>query len=237
VRELSIFGPRPDQPEVRDLLFATHYNLGLELARAGRLDEAQRALDAALAVQPDDPRALGQRRLATLYASGTERLRSGDWAEASAFFQQVYDIDQEYLEVRQVLTSSRLGWARQLQASEQREEALVQYQKLLALEPEHLEASLALATHPAAQEPVLLSAPLPVSPAAPRPQPRAATPTPQPIARQDRQARQQNPPSIGFNLSLPGFSVCSGGACPSPRPTSTPDSLSGLQRERAGERR
>jgi tetratricopeptide (TPR) repeat protein len=91
------------EPEVvKDLLFSTFRNQGLELVNEGRLEEALRYLDKALEVKSGQEDALEQRKLAALYLTAISYW-GADWDKTIANFDELYNIRPDYMDVKQRL--------------------------------------------------------------------------------------------------------------------------------------
>lgn len=87
---------------VKELLFATFYEQGLELINEGRLEEALRYLDKALELKPAREDVLKQRKLAALYLIAISYW-GADWDKAIANFRELYSIEPGYMDVEQRL--------------------------------------------------------------------------------------------------------------------------------------
>ncbi|MFQ6058295.1 MAG: tetratricopeptide repeat protein [Anaerolineae bacterium] len=92
--QLRALDPDFERDQVEELLFTAHYNRGLELVEAGRLEEAMRYFDKALEVRPGDPSALGQKKMARLYLAGLASW--GDWPQTIETFEALYRLKADY---------------------------------------------------------------------------------------------------------------------------------------------
>ena len=90
------------EKDVKTILFWAYYNSGLVMVGEGRMQEAIHRFDQALALQPDNPDALGQRHLASLYATGLGYWQA-DWPKAIEKLRSVYQIEPNYRDVIQRL--------------------------------------------------------------------------------------------------------------------------------------
>ena len=108
------------------LLFQAYYNLGLEAVAAGEIDGASGRFDQALEAQPNDPDALEQRRLTSLYAAGV-KAKGEDWAEAVKRLATLYSEDPEYADVAAHLLAARVGYGDALTEAESWCQAQDQY--------------------------------------------------------------------------------------------------------------
>jgi len=110
LNELSALAPdhRPD--DVAALRFETIYQQGLALVEAERFEEALRAFDQALALQPDAINAQEQRELAALYANARGAW-GADWAEVVDNLTAGVERRPDYLDAAERLGSAQLTWA------------------------------------------------------------------------------------------------------------------------------
>jgi len=102
LKRLQALDPDYEREVVKDLLFKTFYDQGLELINEGRLEEALRSLDKALEVKPGQEEVLKQRKLAALYLTAISYW-GADWDKAIANFYELYSIEPDYLDVKQRL--------------------------------------------------------------------------------------------------------------------------------------
>ena len=109
--------PMTDEGAMRSV---THYNIGNELARLGRIDEASDHYRRAIRLHADN--AVANHNLATLLA------RRGDLAEAKAHFEEALRIAPSYAQ-------ARFNLARALSESGEPERAVESYRLGLAIEP------------------------------------------------------------------------------------------------------
>lgn len=87
-----------NEREVENLLFSAYYNQGMQQVEAGRLEGAIQHFDKALEVRPNDPSALRQKEMASLYLTGMEAW-GGDWAQATESFEALHRLDGGYMDV------------------------------------------------------------------------------------------------------------------------------------------
>ena len=97
------------EKDVEVILFWAYYNRGLVLVGEGRMQEAIHRFDQALELQPDNPDALGQRHLASLYATGLGYWQA-DWPKAIEKLQAVYQIEPNYRDVMQRLHDAHVHY-------------------------------------------------------------------------------------------------------------------------------
>ncbi len=102
LERLRALDPDYEPEAVKDLLFSTFRNQGLELVNEGRLEEALRYLDKALEVKPAHEEVLEQRNLAALYLTAIGYW-GADWDKAIANFYELYSIEPDYMDVKQRL--------------------------------------------------------------------------------------------------------------------------------------
>jgi tetratricopeptide (TPR) repeat protein len=108
LEQLRSLAPSYETDKVESLLFSAHYNAGLQLVNDDRMEEALRRFDAALGIDPDNADALGQKRLVTLYLSGTGYV-GVDWEKAIDSFSEIYDINPDYKDTEQQLHDAYVG--------------------------------------------------------------------------------------------------------------------------------
>lgn len=94
--------PTYEQALVQKLLVSAYTNSGLKLVNEDRLEEAIRRFDQALALQPDNPDVLSQRRLAALYQSAIGAW-GVDWKQAIKGFSSLYALKPDYKDTTQRL--------------------------------------------------------------------------------------------------------------------------------------
>lgn len=194
---LQAAGYNFQREKMQDQLFLSYLQLGLAVeAAAGsdpqKLQEALDQLEKALALRPKDARARGEGQLIKSYLSGLEEFKAKKWSPAIANFSLVYETRPDFADgvLTQNLYQAHTAWGDELQANDQAEEALAQYEaaglikgvNAADLEQKIASAQQALATptpEPAAT-PTAAAAPAPAggAAAAPRPLP---TPTPRPL--------------------------------------------------------
>ena len=99
VRDLD---PEYQADLVSELTFTANYELALQLIRDDQFDEALEAFEVAQIERPDDDQIAAEKSKALLYQEGTivERLGGPDAIEA---FSQLYQEDEDYLDVKQRL--------------------------------------------------------------------------------------------------------------------------------------
>jgi tetratricopeptide (TPR) repeat protein len=140
-----------------------YYNLGLAYQRIGRIADANNAYRTAVAISPDQPEALNA--LGSLYAQQgrrdeAERLYRMALQKNSAFLQarhnlalllsesrgraaEAQDLWRQNLRMNPDFLASRLSLAEALANSGQYEQALKEYERVLAQKPEYVAARLA----------------------------------------------------------------------------------------------
>lgn len=92
---LRALDPAYEQSSVERLLVAAYTNSGLRLVNEGSMEEAIRRFTQALALQPDNPDAQLQLRLATLYQSGIS-VWGIDWKKTLEDLSAVYALKPDY---------------------------------------------------------------------------------------------------------------------------------------------
>jgi len=130
----------PTNADAEEKLFAAHFNFATQLVRDGQVEEAVVHFDQALLLHPDYPPAREGRELAVTYLKGLESHHQGNWAEAIASLEQVYQRDQDYQEVESLLYEAHWRQGALLQANGQLAEALEEYRRALEIWPYGTEA-------------------------------------------------------------------------------------------------
>ncbi len=94
----------PDhQPEhVSELLYTANYQLGLQLTTPDQIEEALLAFERALVERPDDAEVTVQRAKASLYVEG-RAAEANDRPKAIKAFSQLYQENNDYLDVKERL--------------------------------------------------------------------------------------------------------------------------------------
>jgi tetratricopeptide (TPR) repeat protein len=97
------------EADVKNMFFRSAFNQGLLLVSGGRIEEAIRRFDQALEVQPNNPDAVGQRHLASLYMNGLS-FWEANWARSVENFGALYQIEPNYRDVRQRLHDAYVNY-------------------------------------------------------------------------------------------------------------------------------
>jgi len=130
----------PANAEAEEKLFAAHYNFATQLVEQGQLEEAVAHFDEALSLRPDYSPAQEARELATAYLKGLESYHQGNWPEAIASLERVYQKDPRYQKVKSLLYEVHWRQGAALQDNGQLTEALQQYRRALEIWPGGTEA-------------------------------------------------------------------------------------------------
>ena len=131
--ELRALDAAYEAEAVTKMLFQAYYNLGLEQVAAGEIEEAAGSFDQALQVQPNDPDALEQRRLASLYEAGV-KAAGKDWAEAVKRLGTLYGEAPGYADVAARLLAARVAYGDALVEAESWCQAQDQFAGAMELE-------------------------------------------------------------------------------------------------------
>ena len=134
----------PGDKAVQEKLFAAHFNYGVKLVRSEQLPEAVAQFDEALKIKPDDVNAQGERLFAQLYWEGGQAYARGDWATAIDRYQEIFDGNPNYRQVRQRLYAAYYDQGKAFQTQGKLLEAQDAYQKALLVDSSGLEAQAAL---------------------------------------------------------------------------------------------
>jgi len=134
----------PGDKAVQEKLFAAHFNYGVKLVRSEQLPEAVAQFDEALKIKPGDVNAQGERLFAQLYWEGGQAYARSDWATAIDRYQEIFDGNPNYRQVRQKLYAAYYDQGKAFQAQGKLLEAQDAYQKALLVDSSGLEAQAAL---------------------------------------------------------------------------------------------
>ena len=102
LRELQSLDPDFRAPEIRELLFMAHSEIGKQLVEEDRLEEAIGHFAEALALKQDEA-IMRQKSLASLYLTGTKFWEETIWVKAIESFTTLYQLEGDYKDVRQRL--------------------------------------------------------------------------------------------------------------------------------------
>jgi tetratricopeptide (TPR) repeat protein len=134
----------PGDKAVQEKLFTAHFNYGVWLVRSERLPEAVAQFDEALKIKPNDTNAQGERLFAQLYWEGGQAYERGDWATAIDRYQEIFDGNPNYRQVRQKLYGAYYNQGKAFQEQGKLLEAQDAYQKALLVNSTGMEAQAAL---------------------------------------------------------------------------------------------
>jgi tetratricopeptide (TPR) repeat protein len=134
----------PGDQTIQEKLFAAHFNYGVQLVRSERLPEAVAQFDEALKIKPEDVNAQGERLFAQLYWEGGQAYDRGDWATAIDRYQEIFDGNPNYRQVRQKLYAAYYNQGQGFQEQGKLTEAQDAYQKALLVDASGTEAQAAL---------------------------------------------------------------------------------------------
>jgi tetratricopeptide (TPR) repeat protein len=134
----------PGDKTIQEKLFTAHFNYGVKLVRAEQLPEAVAQFDEALKIKPADTNAQGERLFAQLYWEGGQAYARGDWAVAIDRYQEIFDGNPNYRQVRQKLYAAYYNQGKAFQDQSKLLEAQDAYQKALLVDSSGLEAQGAL---------------------------------------------------------------------------------------------
>jgi len=95
--------------EVEAMLFDAFGSSGLALVEEGRIEEAIRYFDRALALQPDAEEVWESRKLASLYMDGLSYW-DADWAKALEDLGALYELAPDYLDVRERVHDAAINY-------------------------------------------------------------------------------------------------------------------------------
>ncbi len=131
---------KPNDAALTKKLFTAHFNYAVQLVRSERLAEAVAEFDKALAIDPNDKDAKGERLFAKLYLDGTTALNQNDYAAAIAPLREIYDGNPNYRQVTPRLYQAYVGLAAALEKGSKPVDAYGNYEKAAAINPDGQEA-------------------------------------------------------------------------------------------------
>ncbi len=94
---------------VQNMIGQALANRAMQLVNEDSLEEAVRYFDRALEMRPDDATLQAQRRMAALYQTG-QSYWTADWQRAIATFAELYALNPEYKNTRQLLHDAYVGY-------------------------------------------------------------------------------------------------------------------------------
>jgi tetratricopeptide (TPR) repeat protein len=107
--ELRTVAPDYDAQRVEALFYDIFYHQGQALAAEGRLEEALRSFDQALAWRPEGEEASVERERLALYLSALG-FWNADWGQATEIFAQLYAMDVDYRDVADRLYRAHVAY-------------------------------------------------------------------------------------------------------------------------------
>ncbi len=143
----ELVGAAPDyrEGEVQTLLFNAHMQAGIAATEANAWDEALQQFDQALALRPNDPDAMRQRRYAETYRQGMQSWNSA-WDLAIQAFERIYQESPQYHDVAVRLREAHIQYGNVFygkhiwcQAAEQYQ-AAIQVDQTAGTSPQNLQA-------------------------------------------------------------------------------------------------
>jgi len=136
----SLRQAKPNDAGLTKKLFTAHFNYAVQLVRSERLAEAVAEFDKALAIDPNDKDAKGERLFAQLYLDGTTALNNSDYAAAVPPLREIYAGNPNYRQVASRLYQAYVGLAAALEKESKPVDAYGNYEKAAAINPEGQEA-------------------------------------------------------------------------------------------------
>ncbi len=141
----GLFKSAPSDASLKEKLFSAHLNYAVQLVRTEKLAEAVAEFDKALAINPGDVRAVGERTSAQLYLQSTTALGAGDFSAAIEPLRTIYNGNPDYRSVKTRLYSAYLGYADLLEKSGKNADAYLNYQKASNVDTKGVEAQAGMA--------------------------------------------------------------------------------------------
>jgi len=139
----ALVGAAPDyhRGEVQSMLFDSHMQAGLAAAQVNHWDDALRQFDQALAIRPDDPEALRQRRYAETYREGDDAWGKA-WDRVVLAFGRLYSEAPGYHDVAVRLREARIQYGNVFYKKRIWCQAAEQYQAAIQLAPQESTADM-----------------------------------------------------------------------------------------------
>lgn len=109
LEEIRRANPNYRAGEIKTLLIQAYLDGGNQAVSAGEIDQAQVRFNAALALDPSNQEAKSLRDRAQLYLSATHAVDS-DWQSAVLDFQQLYQLDPNFYDVKQQLVNALIQY-------------------------------------------------------------------------------------------------------------------------------
>ncbi|NLE43886.1 MAG: hypothetical protein GX620_04135 [Chloroflexi bacterium] len=159
ITQLRVLDPAYRTTEVRDMLFTSLYNAGMEALGENRLEEGIFYLDQAIALRPLDEQALTQRRLAVQYMTALGYW-GADWPTTIELFGNLYREAPNYQDVFQRLYDARVKYGDAWYAQGEMCPAQEQYAEALLL----INVGAVEAKRSQAEEICLTATPTPIAP-------------------------------------------------------------------------
>jgi tetratricopeptide (TPR) repeat protein len=120
---------------VSDLIYQANYQWGLQLITPNQIGQALLAFETALAERPNDVQVLAQKANASLYIEGTTAFGIEDYQTAIDSFSQLYEENNDYLDVQQQLASAYIELGDEYAAEKEWCDAETQYVEAVLLNP------------------------------------------------------------------------------------------------------
>jgi len=128
----------PDfQPDhISELIYQANYQWGLQLITPAQIDQALQAFETALAERPDDTQVVAQTEKASRYIEGTTAIEAEDYQTAIEALNQLYEEDNNYLDVQQQLANAYVELGDEYAAEKEWCDAEEQYIEAVLLQPD-----------------------------------------------------------------------------------------------------
>ncbi len=114
LQEIQAINPSYRTEQVREMLFTAYANLGMDRHNAGRLEEAVRYFDKALALRPEATDLRNTRDLAAAYLDALTYWYA-DWPKTIDLLEELYQRDPEYRDVRRRLQEAHAEYGASLE--------------------------------------------------------------------------------------------------------------------------
>lgn len=125
----------PGDAALTKKLFSAHFNFGVKLVRADRLQEAIEQFDEALKIDPTSKSADGERKFAKYYLYGINAFENGEYGNAISAFQSIYDGNPGYRQVKPKLIEALMASGANFEKTGKPLEAYERYDQTRLIDP------------------------------------------------------------------------------------------------------
>ena len=136
----KMYALAPYDQSITSQLAELYYEQGLELRNDGYFEEAQIAFNQALTIEETLEEAQLEQGQISLYLAGAAQHRKGNWGEAIAAFEEIYQQTPDYPFLDEILYSAYFNQGVVLKANGELEKALDAFEQAASVLPEVAEA-------------------------------------------------------------------------------------------------